>query len=162
MVTNLKEDKKPISYINLKKDTRDNISPLLKKVKENGFDPGKKYTIEDIYGHSMQKAIGLSKWGVYAHRNSTGAKNREYAEQFRHVYRVDEFGRRYLETNFRAWVDHPKNFDNDPIGTKYNASTLMEFYRPTLTDDFEFIGFSGGKDSFEKVTNDTIRMYLQW
>ena len=148
--------------MSFKLDPSGKISPLLKKVMDNGFDPQKKYTIIEIYGHPMQKATGLSKWGVYAHRNSTGAKVNEYSEEYVHEYKIDTSGRRYLETNFDAWVDHPKNWDTDPIGTKYTTSTFMEFYRPSLTDDFEFIGFSGGKDSIEKVTDVTVRMYLQW
>ena len=146
----------------LKFDSRGNISPLLKKTIEKGFNPQKRYTITEIYGHFLQKSIGLSKWGVYAHRNSTGSKTNIKSEEYIHEYEVDTSGRRYLDTNFNAWPDHPKNWETDPIGTKYTTSTLMEFYRPSLSEDFEFIGFSGGKDSLEKVKEDIIRKYLEW
>jgi|GEM_PF-6384186 len=145
-----------------KLDLSGNISPLLKKVMDNGFDPLKKYSIIEIYGKPMIKATSKSKWGVYAHRNSTGARSNINTEEYIHIYKIDASGCRYLETNFHAWADHPKTWNTDPIGTKYTMSTYMEFYRPTITDDFEFIGFSGGKDNYEKVDDVTIRMYLQW
>jgi len=148
--------------MNFNLDLSGNISPLLKKVMDKGFDPHKKYKIIEIYGKPMQKSAGMSIWGVYAHRNSTGAKVNEFTEEYKHVYSIDASGCRYLETNFNAWDTHPVNWDTDPIGTKYDASTFMEFYRPTLNDDFDFIGFSGGKDNYEKVSDEIIRMYLKW
>ena len=140
----------------------ENKSPLLKKVMEKGFDPYKKYSIKEIYGHKLQQSIGMSIWDVYAHRNSTGSKSNEKLEEYDHTYIIDQNGCRYLETNFKAWGEHPKEWDNDPIGTKYTATTLMEFYRPSLTDDFTFIGFSGGKNSQEKISPEIIRKYLFW
>jgi hypothetical protein len=138
------------------------ISPLLKSLIAKGFDPNGKYSIVDIYGKFMQKATGRSKWGTLAHRNTTGATVNEDSIPYNHKVGVDASGRKYVDTNFEAWPDHPKGWNVDPLGTTYTSGTYMEFYRAQPEGDFEFVGFSGGKDSLEKIDENTIRMYLQW
>jgi len=138
------------------------MSKLLQSLVAKGFDPKRRYSIKEIYGKPMVKATALSRWGTIAHRNSVGAKVNENSLRYKHKIGVDKSGRRFIDTNFEAWPDHPRRWDTDPVGTKYTGETKMEFFREDLRDRFEFIGISGGEDGLEKISDKTIRMYLKW